>query len=210
MPRQDRARATVEAILQAATYILVRDGYEAMTTNRIAERAGVNIASLYQYFPNKQAILGELMQRHVASVRGSLASKLATSRGRSTRERVRAMIEITSTTHAVDPKLHEIFTTWGPRLGFESVHTELDDAIAAETRAWIANMRGKLRDPALALWIAQTAVHAVFHLAFIERPEIAAKPELAEELVRLLVPFLAPRGARRVRSPRVAPAASAS
>ncbi|HEY3806678.1 MAG TPA: TetR/AcrR family transcriptional regulator [Kofleriaceae bacterium] len=193
LPRQARARATVEAILQAAAYILPRFGYEATTTNHIAERAGVNIASLYQYFPNKRAILFELMHRHVATTREGLAGKLAASQGRSTRERVRALIEMTSAAHAVDPKLHEIFTTWGPRLGFESIHTELDDAIATESQAWIASMRGRLRDPALAVWIAQTTVHAVFHLAFVERPEIAVKPELADELVRLLVPFLSPR-----------------
>src|ERR1700733_7246395 len=75
-PRQARARETVEAILQAATYILLKAGYEAMTTNQVAERAGVNIASLYQYFPNKQAILGELERRHVTAMRGQLATKL--------------------------------------------------------------------------------------------------------------------------------------
>lgn len=52
-PVQSRSQATVEAVLQATAYILVRDGYARLTTNRIAERAGVNIASLYQFFPNK-------------------------------------------------------------------------------------------------------------------------------------------------------------
>ena len=59
-PKQERASATVDAILQAATYILIRDGWEGLDTNKIAKRAGVNIASLYQYFPNKQAIVIEL------------------------------------------------------------------------------------------------------------------------------------------------------
>jgi len=59
-PRQERSRATVEALLEATTDILIREGYTKLTTNRIAERAGVNIASLYQYFPGKEAIVAEL------------------------------------------------------------------------------------------------------------------------------------------------------
>ncbi|MGC0013988.1 TetR/AcrR family transcriptional regulator, partial [Ralstonia pseudosolanacearum] len=50
LPTQERSRATVDAIMQAATYILVKFGWERLTTNAIAERAGVNIGSLYQYF----------------------------------------------------------------------------------------------------------------------------------------------------------------
>lgn len=56
-PSQDRSKATCEAILQAAAHILEEEGDTAFTSNRIAERAGVSIGSLYQYFPNKKAIL---------------------------------------------------------------------------------------------------------------------------------------------------------
>ena len=113
LPRQARARETVAAILQAATYILQKSGYEAMTTNQVAERAGVNIASLYQYFPNKQAILGELARRHVGKARGMLADKLAQLRANpkmSIRDRVRAMVDVTCAEHVGDPRLHEIFS----------------------------------------------------------------------------------------------------
>ena len=64
LPRQARSRATVEAILKATADILAKHGYARLTTNGIAERAGVNIASLYQYFPSKQAIVAELRRRH--------------------------------------------------------------------------------------------------------------------------------------------------
>jgi AcrR family transcriptional regulator len=64
-PRQERSRETVEAILEAAAQVFERHGYAAGTTNRIADRAGVSIGSLYQYFPNKDAIVVELMRRHL-------------------------------------------------------------------------------------------------------------------------------------------------
>ncbi|MGA0600413.1 helix-turn-helix domain-containing protein [Caulobacter sp. KR2-114] len=56
-PRQARSRATYDSILQAALEVLARDGAGRLTTNRVAERAGVSIGTLYQYFPDKTAIL---------------------------------------------------------------------------------------------------------------------------------------------------------
>src|SRR5580698_2166450 len=64
-PKQARSEATVEAIIEAAAQVFERHGYAAGTTNRIAERAGVSIGSLYQYFPNKDAILVALSRRHL-------------------------------------------------------------------------------------------------------------------------------------------------
>jgi AcrR family transcriptional regulator len=54
-PQQRRARQTVEAILDAVVRILKREGFQAITTNRVAEVAGVSIGSLYQYFPDRPA-----------------------------------------------------------------------------------------------------------------------------------------------------------
>lgn len=62
-PRQHRAEATLEAIVEAAAHILRESGTEALTTNAIAARAGASIGSLYQYFPNKQSIVHALMER---------------------------------------------------------------------------------------------------------------------------------------------------
>ena len=61
-PLQERSRSTVDVVLEAAAQVLERDGYTATTTDLIAERAGVSIGTLYQYFPNKDAILLALAQ----------------------------------------------------------------------------------------------------------------------------------------------------
>ena len=72
-PRQPRSEATVDAILEAAFQLLEADGIEALTTNHIAERAGVSIGTLYQYFRGKQAILAALAQRRAAAARARIA-----------------------------------------------------------------------------------------------------------------------------------------
>jgi len=80
-PRQPRSEATVEAILEAAFQLLEQGGVEALTTNHIAERAGVSVGTLYQYFQGKRAILAALAQRRAAAARDRIAQIVIASSG---------------------------------------------------------------------------------------------------------------------------------
>jgi AcrR family transcriptional regulator len=62
-PRQERAQATVDAIVEATALLVVEDGYARLSTNRIARRAGVSIGTLYQYFSHKEEVVEALVQR---------------------------------------------------------------------------------------------------------------------------------------------------
>ena len=64
-PKQGRARSTVSAILEGAARVLAERGWAGFNTNLVAERAGVSIGSLYEYFPNKQAIADTLVSEHL-------------------------------------------------------------------------------------------------------------------------------------------------
>ena len=75
-PIQDRAKFTSDSILEATEIIIVNEGYEKVTTNYIAERAGVSIGSLYQYFPNKDAIISALIERAVSKVSNGIRTIL--------------------------------------------------------------------------------------------------------------------------------------
>ena len=75
-PRQSRSAQLVAAILQAATRVLVRDGAYHFTTARVAEAAGVSVGSLYQYFPNKEAILFQLQKAEWRQTMGQLENIL--------------------------------------------------------------------------------------------------------------------------------------
>src|SRR6516164_1611810 len=65
---QERSRATVDALLEATARILLKEGYDKASTNRIAEVAGVSIGSLYQYFPSKEALVAAVIDRHTQEV----------------------------------------------------------------------------------------------------------------------------------------------
>ncbi len=76
-PRQARSKASVQAMVQACARILERRGYAGLSTNAIAEVAGVSIGSVYEYFPGKDAIVARLVQDMVAEARTMLEGRLA-------------------------------------------------------------------------------------------------------------------------------------
>jgi AcrR family transcriptional regulator len=76
-PSQARSQATFDALVDACTGLLAERGYARTTTNHVAERAGVNIASLYEYFPGKDAIVAEVADRLVQRLLGRLAEGAA-------------------------------------------------------------------------------------------------------------------------------------
>src|SRR6185295_18131266 len=73
-PLQARSRETVRVILRAAAQVFGSRGYAASTTNHIAERAGVSIGSLYEYFPNKDALLHALLEDHIQEAQAILTA----------------------------------------------------------------------------------------------------------------------------------------
>src|SRR6188768_1896869 len=76
-PRQSRSVATVDTIIAATARVLVKQGFDGLTTNAVAEAAGVSIGSLYQYFPNKEALVAALVERHVEDKNRAVISELS-------------------------------------------------------------------------------------------------------------------------------------
>jgi AcrR family transcriptional regulator len=203
-PRQERSRATVEALLEATTDILIREGYAKLTTNRIAERAGVNIASLYQYFPGKEAIVAELRRRHGADQRAALRQVLAAHTAGELESTIRTLVSVGVAGHAQAPRLHRVFTEEIPALGYRDV-AAIDPPIFEAMRRFLQEAAVDVRDMDLALWMVATASGAVLHRAAVERPEDLSSGVIAEELVTLLCRYLRRRAGPRRRANQGAP-----
>src|ERR1700761_5486710 len=92
IPRQSRAEETVSAILEAAAQILEAGGLAAFTTNAVAERAGVSIGTLYQYFADKQALLRALAEREIRRALAAIGTALRGDPQVPGEQRVRAMV----------------------------------------------------------------------------------------------------------------------
>lgn len=91
-PSQARSSITVDAVIEATLQVLRRDGYARLTTTRVAERAGVSVGSVYQYFPNRRALIAELVRRHLAAVAEATSTAVLAERASPLPVLVRALV----------------------------------------------------------------------------------------------------------------------
>jgi AcrR family transcriptional regulator len=133
-PRQVRAELTRQRILAAAAHIFTEYGYAAGTTNRIAERARISIGSLYQYYPNKDAILAELLNRHLHGARVTARFRDEEDLPESLEDVVRVFVRAEIENHLDDPQLLRIMIEQAPRTG------ELLNRVAREEQAMIGDL----------------------------------------------------------------------
>jgi AcrR family transcriptional regulator len=189
-PVQERSKATVDALVKATAYILIRHGYERTTTNRIAERAGVNIASLYQFFPNKEALVAEVDRRHATDARSAVTEALRAHCGDGPKARLQALVAAVIAAHVVSPSLHRV-------LAEVARHTSdgvsaIDDGLRAELDR-LTESFGIRADDSLVRWVAFETLHALVHRAAAERPEALSSGALERELLPLLWRYLEKR-----------------
>lgn len=183
-PRQQRARQTLAAILEAAAQVFEREGYTRTTTDRIAARAGVSIGSLYQYFPNKDAIVVALAKQHVDAGLARVNALLAGASGGDALESVdidvllRVLVHELIATHRDHPRLHRLLFVEAPiseeqHARLEALENELIVRIASLLRA---HPQVSVRAPELAAWmlvhVTQDLVHDfVVHPPLVEHTE---------------------------------------
>jgi len=191
-PAQTRSKATVEAILEAAARVLVEEGFDRTTTNRVAEVAGVSIGSLYQYFPNKEALLSTLAERHMSAMLGQLADMANELLDAPLEDAVRAYVRAMLAVHAVDPALHRVLTENVPRVAGLDRWREMQSQAEAIVRQYLERHRERLRpsDLDLAAFVLVTSVESVTHAAVLDRPEALREPAFANEVCELVLRYL--------------------
>ena len=191
-PTQARAQATVEAILAATKKVLVRDGYEAASTNRVAEVAGVSIGSLYQYFPSKASLLSELIQRHMKRMLEVLSTTAQQGATSSIQEAARTIIRAVFAAHRVNPALHRVLVEQMARLGT----LEAIDFFEAQTQAliegFLTSHRAELRpkNVKVAARVALLAVRGVTLWTVLRSPEHLDDEEFIDEITDMVTLYL--------------------
>lgn len=91
-PRQRRALATVNVIFEATIQVLITDGPRRLTTTRVANRAGVSVGTMYQYFPNKQALFYALNERYLVTLAEKIEAACAAQHGATIAQMVEALV----------------------------------------------------------------------------------------------------------------------
>lgn len=188
LPRQERSKVTVEAILTAAAHILTESGYATASTNRIAERAGVSIGSLYQYFPNKEAIMTALRERHVEEMSAIVEAALHKAVDRPLDVALRELVKACIAAHAVNPALHRVLNEQVPR-----VNQSASEAKILKLLRQFLQQRGNqvhFHDLELTVFILERTIEALTEAAVVEHPEFLKDEQLETELTQLLVSYL--------------------
>jgi AcrR family transcriptional regulator len=197
IPVQARSAATVDAILEAATQVLLASGFEKMSTLRIAERAGVSVGSFYQYFPNKRALLAALVHRHVAEVATRAESACRAVHGATIREMCETIVNafIDAKTERADVS-RALYLPAASAGGEAIVKAQTDRVSDAVTAMLLTASDATFAEPKLLSLVLVTAVVGPMQAVL----ELGAKPELIsglrQQLTALCVGYLA-EAARR-------------
>lgn len=163
LPRQRRAEATVEAILEAAAQLVAQRGLAGFNTNAVAERAGVSIGSLYQYFPNKDAIMAALIARqHDRQVQGLLEVLSVPPQGM-LEDRVRVLVRAAMRHHHDDALLASAIDHEEARLPVPDVADRIMVAAGPQLLALLEGLQAELPrlDPRAALRTLPPMIRAV-------------------------------------------------
>lgn len=198
-PKQERSRATVEALLTATARVLIREGYERTTTIRVAEVAGYGVGSLYDYFPNKEALVAALIERHAEEMVGLVESAFRSHEDSSMSVAVRAWVEGGVAAHRAEPELHKVLVAQVPRVGDMKRIGEFEGRIAGLVRGHLERHADEIgpKDLALASFVVAQAVVSLTHKAVSERPDSLGNGRLEDEIVYLVLAYLAPATAER-------------
>jgi AcrR family transcriptional regulator len=163
LPKQARARKTVEAIIEAAGIEFACRGYARASTNSIAEIAGVSIGSLYEYYPGKASILSVLVERQLEESLSRMSLELARASGGGIEEIARALACAATGTYEAKPALSRVLIAATPRVAswrrMEQVSLDRVALIKRAIEPFIANASGRDHCAFAMDCIAESIIH---------------------------------------------------
>jgi AcrR family transcriptional regulator len=193
---QERSRATVQALLDATARVLTKEGYDRASTNRIAATAGVSVGSLYQYFPNKEALVAALVARHNREMLDLLREALKEVASLDLATAIARLVRAAVDAHRVDPALHRVFDEQVPRMGQLAKIEALQGETFQLVRHYLEKRRDEIavRDLDSATSILVTTVEALTHQFVIHRADAPGRDceRFIDEVTRLVVGYLMP------------------
>jgi AcrR family transcriptional regulator len=187
LPQQARSRVSFDAILGGCARILERGGYEALTTNAVAAAAGVGIGTLYDFFPNREAIVVALAEQRLARLAGEVQAGLAAAEELDAYEALDLLVRRIVRSVAADRALYRVLLR---EAKFLRNRPETRRALAAflelgRRASERAGDRISLADPPADAWlISRMLAHGVLEIVWQERGDVS-RERLTRELIRL-------------------------
>ncbi|WP_374583183.1 TetR/AcrR family transcriptional regulator [Pseudoduganella sp.] len=172
VPRQARSKNTVEIILEATARVFAEHGYAGTNTNLIAEKAGISVGSLYQYFQNKDALIAALHQRHAEQMQETVEAVLSKPNEPTLAGHIGAMVRALLAAHLLEPDLHKMLELQFPYFDAPQSENEADKGIFTRVRSLLGEWRNEIvpRDLDLATWVILHIMESMVHAAVIDAP----------------------------------------
>lgn len=192
-PAQRRSRETVEFVLEAATQLFGELGYSGTTTNKVAERAGVSIGSLYQYFPNKDSLVLELAERHISGGESALEEFTARLREEEPPVEVfvRTFVGAFVGFHRSEPLLHRVLYEDAPRTpALRKRLAGLEARISSEVEYHLVRLGVGGADPGLKAAMLTHLVDSLVHGVVIHPTSSHTLDECTQEVVNACLGYL--------------------
>ena len=190
-PSQARSQATVETILEAAARVLAKQSLAGFNTNRVAEVAGVSVGSLYQYFPNKEALVVALIEREQEKLALAVEAIVQGCAGLSLRDGLLALARLAIAQQYRDPTFAAALDHEEHRLPIGPRLRSYDQRLGAAVMAFLIMHRSVLPDDRVAHKVARDML--LITSALVEADaQVATKPQrdLEGRLVRALTGYL--------------------
>ncbi len=198
LPRQARSQHMVETILEATARVLAERGYAGTNTNLVAERAGVSVGSVYQYFPHKDSLISALHERHAAQMYAVVDKVLAGSSEGGLRVRLADMVRALLEAHRVEPELHKVLEKEFPFFDAPHENSPADHSFFRRVRELLEVHADEIAPPDrdLATWIVLRTLETLVHAAVIEAPSRFSTADIERNIVDVLAGYLMPGAPR--------------
>lgn len=191
-PKQERSQSTVNAILEAVTHVMDRDGALGLTTNKIAEKAGVSVGSLYQYFKNKESIFEALLLRMTESNLALFEKNLSDLE---TEVNIRTIVAMVVRGHFENiqkmGKLTSVLFEYAPQILSAAHFKKADERIIQFLMEKITLYKIELRreNREQAFFVCSQAVRGVIFMSFLQKQE-EERELIMQELIDMLSTYL--------------------
>jgi AcrR family transcriptional regulator len=191
-PLQERARQKVELILEAAIRLLDKGGLAVLTTNAVAEKAGVSIGTLYQYFPNKDAILDALADREMLGLSARVLIALDDPSARSPQDRVGQIMRAVAVSYGERQRVHRIVIEYSLSRGGKRMAPLIARIIALLTSP--DRQRGRAPMSAADAFVLTNAFLGVMRAIIMHADDTSLPPltEIEQAMTLLFTGFVEP------------------
>lgn len=190
-PVQARSAATIEALHTAVIQVLTREGLNRCTTTRIAERAGMSVGSVYQYYPNRDAMLAAVLERHLSGIAEAVETVCLENQGRPVADMAQALVEgYLAAKLRVPEESRALYAVAGERGGAEAAARVYKRMETAVTALLATAPDARFEDPSMTATIALHALTGPVRTILDGEASPAFEARLQEQLVRLLTAYL--------------------